>query len=226
MFPAEKNLSKPQNDFRLWPFTARLFHIMSPWAIINAKWVTPKLNYRTASIIQEIHVENSLNPQLPGSPDCCGHFEWYLIHPQLVHPLTGWGTSRGVLSSAPRYELSHTLLYFPQTFGPNQLVWPETKHSIWQRETVAPSPQRACVCMCPFVRLSLRLGMCASSSRDMRAQWGDKSQIFASIQTPGRVPIRLAWLRAWERLWLRDAGAWSHWRGGRGRDGEEGPKHG
>ena len=31
-----------------------------------------------------------------------------------------------------RYELNNTLLYFLQPFGPNQLVRPETKHSIWQ----------------------------------------------------------------------------------------------
>lgn len=39
----------------------------------------------------------------------------------------------------------NTLLYFLQSFGPNQLVRPETKTQHLAGETVNPSPQRACV---------------------------------------------------------------------------------
>lgn len=73
----------------------------------------------------------------------------------------------------------------------------------------------------PLTTLSMRVfvccGMCECRTMDLcawRPQREDVSQIAASIpRARDSVPISLAWLWAWERLWLWDAGAWSHWRG-------------
>ena len=73
---------------------------------------------------------NSFIPQLPGSPDCSRHFERYLIPAATLSVKPGCALrSRAV--QPPRYKLNNTVIYFLQPFGPNQLVRPETKHSIW-----------------------------------------------------------------------------------------------
>lgn len=87
---------------------------------------------RAILIGQEIHTEkvNTFIPQLPGSPDCSRHFERYLILAATLSVKPGCALrSRAV--QPPIYKPNNTVIYFLQPFGPNQLVRPETKHSIW-----------------------------------------------------------------------------------------------
>lgn len=120
-----------------------------------------------------------------------------------------WDLSRAVFTivQALRYDLNNTLLYFLQPFGPNPLVRPETKHSIWQGRLWSP---RHSVHASDFVCADAIAWMCAHGVRG--------EELLPSKCQGQCVPISLAWFGGMEPLERN--------RVGRGRAREEGWKNG
>jgi len=96
---------------------------------------------------------------------------------------------------------------FPQTIWSKPAGEARDKTQHLAGETADPLLLHASVC----------LGMCRGNGMDVRAWRPTEKRCVTNHCLHPRardtVPISLAWLWAWEDLWLWDAGAWSHRRG-------------
>lgn len=118
-------------------------------------------------------------------PDVSRYFE-YLSQPahlSIKPEFDLWATNLSIAVFSSVKPLKYTdywLTYFLQLFSSNQLVRPETKHSIWQGTLQTP-------CYCVHLSVLVCVNEMAWKCVHFCLQRGDVSQIAASIHAPETV---------------------------------------